>query len=195
MANPVLSKQFFADNEKVTVGDHTYGQPLVIGRGFVRIGRYCSMAEGVRLYPLGDHHTEWVTTYPFHQIDYWQVKKAYPPGTKRGHNIIIGNDVWIGKDAVVMHGVTIGDGVVIGSQAVVAKDIRPYAVVVGNPAEEIKRRFDDETIEALLEIRWWDWADEIVKENIGLLLDSPDLEELWKVADSLSVDAQEAVTH
>ena len=81
-------------------------------------------------------------------------------------DIIIGNDVWIGYEAVILAGVTIGDGAVIGSRAVVTKDVPPYTIVGGVPAKTIRRRFDEDTIRELLRLRWWDWPEEMIKENI-----------------------------
>ena len=81
-------------------------------------------------------------------------------------DIIIGNDVWIGYEAVILAGVTIGDGAIIGSRAVVTKDVPPYTIVGGVPARPIRRRFDDETVEALLHLRWWDWDEEKIRRNL-----------------------------
>ena len=82
-------------------------------------------------------------------------------------DIVIGNDVWIGYEAVVMAGVTIGDGAVIGARAVVTRDVSPYTIVGGVPAKEIRKRFPDETIGKLLKLRWWDWPEEKIKRYIG----------------------------
>ena len=79
---------------------------------------------------------------------------------------VIGNDVWIGYEAVILSGVTVGDGAVIGARAVVTKDVPPYTVVGGVPAKEIKKRFDEKTVEALLNLRWWDWEKEKIRRNI-----------------------------
>ena len=81
-------------------------------------------------------------------------------------DIVIGNDVWIGYEAVILAGVTIGDGAVIGSRAVVTKDVPPYTIVGGVPAKTIRRRFDKDTVEELLRLRWWDWPEEMIRENI-----------------------------
>ena len=81
-------------------------------------------------------------------------------------DIVIGNDVWIGYEAVILAGVTIGDGAVIGSRAVVTKDVLPYTIVGGVPAKTIRRRFDEDTVEELLGLRWWDWPEEVIRENI-----------------------------
>lgn len=84
--------------------------------------------------------------------------------------MVIGNDVWIGVNACVLSGVRIGDGAVVGACSVVTRDVPPYAIVAGNPARLVRKRFDDETIEELLKIKWWDWDIERIKENLPLLL-------------------------
>jgi carbonic anhydrase/acetyltransferase-like protein (isoleucine patch superfamily) len=101
---------------------------------------------------------------------------AHEDGFTHGRgDIVVGSDTWVTNGVTVMSGVTIGDGAVVGTKAVVAKDVRPYAVVVGNPAREIRRRFSDEQVDALLRIRWWDWPTEKVKEHVELLT-SPDVD-------------------
>lgn len=82
-------------------------------------------------------------------------------------DIVIGNDVWIGYEAVIMAGVTIGDGAIIGTRAVVTKDVPPYTIVGGVPAKPIRNRFSSEVISSLLEIRWWDWTNERIRRNIS----------------------------
>jgi serine acetyltransferase len=88
-------------------------------------------------------------------------------------DVVIGNDVWLGAGCTVMSGVTISDGAVVGAHAVVDRDVRPYAVVVGNRAREVRRRFDDRTVDRLLELKWWDWNDERVVNSINLLSSPP----------------------
>ena len=84
-------------------------------------------------------------------------------------DIIIGNDVWIGYEAVILSGITIGDGAIIGTRAVVTKDIPPYTIVGGVPAKPIRKRFDDVTIARLLELKWWDWSEERIKANLEII--------------------------
>jgi len=169
-----MTSDRFKDKDSVVVGEHTYGNPTVIGRGKVTIGKYCSIATGVTLLALGDHHIEWVTAYPFHTIDRWKVDKEYPRGTKRSYDITIGNDVWIGFGATLLHGAVVGDGAVIGASTVVGGNVLPYSIVTGNPAKKLRWRFDSKTTDSLLRIAWWDWPDEKVKENIPLLLAAPE---------------------
>jgi chloramphenicol O-acetyltransferase type B len=113
------------------------------------------------------HRTDWISTFPFHfQANIF--KNSKNPYKKSG-NTVIGHDVWIGSEAMIMAGVTIGSGAVIASRAVVTKDVEAYAVVGGNPAQLIKYRFSAEEIEKLLKLKWWDWSEEKVKENIKVL--------------------------
>ena len=157
---------------KFSIGDYTFGQPHVLTWGEkskLNIGKFCSIAEGVIIILGGEHNKNWITTYPF-----WTALKEffdYPTnysGTKG--DVTIGNDVWIGIDSLILSGVTIGDGAVIGARAVVSKDVEPYAIVAGNPIHTIGKRFDQETINQLLTIKWWDWDIKRIKENMPLLL-------------------------
>jgi virginiamycin A acetyltransferase len=148
------------------------------------IGKFCSIAAGVKfIMNSANHRAEAVTTYPFPifengwdqvipEAEYWE---------QRG-DIIVGNDVWIGFEAVIMPGVNIGDGAIIGTRAVVTKDVPPYTIVGGVPAKKIRKRFSEEAIDKLLTIKWWNWDIEIITESIPLLL-SNDIEQLEKVAE------------
>ncbi len=135
------------------------------------IGRFCSIACGAKFIMNGaNHRLDALTTYPFPVLakawnDTTPVTEAW---TNKG-DITIGNDVWIGFEAVVLAGVHIGDGAVVGARAVVTKDVPPYAIVGGVPAKIIRKRFDDATIERLLEIRWWDWPAARIAENLDAL--------------------------
>jgi len=155
------------------IGKHTYGEPLILHWGEnskLTIGNFCSIADNVKIFLGGNHRIDWVTTYPFNALsDIWDNAKDIVghPATKG--NVIIGNDVWIGYGATILSGVTISDGAVIGAEAVVTKDVSPYAIVVGNPAREIKKRFSDENIKKLLKIKWWDWEDSEISKKIHLL--------------------------
>jgi acetyltransferase-like isoleucine patch superfamily enzyme len=160
---------------KYSIGRYSYGVPAprIIEDEFnpqatVKIGSFCSIAENVTILLGKGHRTDWVTTYPFNLVlkDFKEMKGN--PIT-RG-DVIIGNDVWIGRNAFIRDGVTIGDGAVIGAYSVVTKNVEPYAIVAGNPARVIRKRFDQETIDNLLKIRWWDWDIERIKENMPFLL-------------------------
>jgi hypothetical protein len=133
----------------------------------VVIGSFCAIAHEVEFMPGGGHHyPKRVTTFSPEQID--PDRYVYEPGEAKG-DIVVGHDVWIGYGAMVLSGVRIGNGAVIGARAVVASDVRPYAIVAGNPAQEVGRRFSDEQIEALERIRWWDWPLEKIKASLPLL--------------------------
>jgi acetyltransferase-like isoleucine patch superfamily enzyme len=124
----------------------------------VRIGRYCSINETVTLVPGSEHPLDAVTTCYF----YWMMGEGEPePSISRGP-IMIGSDVWIGRDALVMSGVTISHGAAVASRAVVTKDVAPYEIVGGVPARHIGWRFDEQTREELLKIAWWAWPVEKV---------------------------------
>jgi acetyltransferase-like isoleucine patch superfamily enzyme len=170
---------FMAQNERYSgyqIGLGTYGRPEIFyydAGATLKIGNYCSIAPGVKILLGGEHHVEYVTTYPFSlSLNEAKNLSGYPYG--KG-NVIIGNDVWIGQDAMILSGVRIGDGAVIGARCVARRDVAPYSVVAGDPARHIKFRFSQEAIDALLEIAWWDWpASEI--EKAWPLLQSPDVD-------------------
>jgi len=152
----------------VTVGRETHG---VSEQNFynctaespVEIGAFCSIAPGVLFLCQGDHPTNTASTFPF-QSRTFRTKSNLEYLTSKGP-IVVGNDVWIGSRAIVLSGVTIGHGAVIAAGSVVIKDVEPYTLVGGNPAKPIKRRFSDETVAALLEIRWWDWPIAQIKKE------------------------------
>jgi len=158
--------------KKYQIGEWTYADDLEVldwGEGaMLQIGKYCSIAVGVKIFLGGEHRTDWVTTFPFNC--FWDSAKQIKGHPRTKGNVTIGNDVWIGRDAMIMSGVTIGDGAVIGAGSVVAKDVRPYGIVVGNPANELKRRFSDEVVAKLNEIRWWDWERARIENALPLLL-------------------------
>lgn len=133
------------------------------------IGRFCSIACGAKfLFNSANHKMSSLSTYPFPLFfEEWglDIKNVADSWDNKG-DIIIGNDVWIGFEAVIMAGVTIGDGAVIGSRALVTKDVEPYTIVGGIPAKPIRKRFLESTAEALLELKWWDWPKERIRQNI-----------------------------
>ena len=159
---------------KYSIGRYSFGEPTVLNWGektTLKIGNYCSIATGVTILLGGEHKTDWVTTFPFwialEEFNKLQIFRQIA-GTKG--DVVIGNDVWIGTNATILSGVNIGDGAVIGACSVVTKDVPPYSIVAGNPAKEIAQRFDKETIDKLLKIRWWDWDIQRIKDNMSLLL-------------------------
>ena len=166
----------------VSVGRGTYGAELMQVHNYrardghwlgdkLRIGSFCSIAPS-EVFLGRYHHMEWVSQYPFRSI--WNLDDQDADGWGKG-DISIGNDVWIGSGAVLLSGVAIGDGAVVGAHAVVTRDVRPYAVVVGNPAREVRRRFDDSVVEHLLHIQWWEWSDEKIRASLMILMGPPDL--------------------
>lgn len=155
------------------IGKGTYGNPHLYdwGEGAVlQIGAYCSFAGGVKIFLGGEHRVDWITTYPFSGL--WDSAKKIEGHPSTKGDIVIGNDVWIGTDAVIMSGVSIGDGAVIGARAVVTKDVPPYAVAVGNPASSVKKRFSEEQIKALLQIKWWDWEESRIEKALPMILNN-----------------------
>ena len=132
----------------------------------LKIGKFCSIACGAKfLFTSANHALGSLSTYPFPiffeewGLDAKDIRQAWD---KRG-DIVIGNDVWIGFEAVILSGVTVGDGAIIGSRAVVTKDVPPYTIVGGAPARPIRRRFEDAVIEKLEALRWWDWDEEAIR--------------------------------
>ena len=127
----------------------------------LKIGKYCSIACGTKfLCSIAHHSKRSLAYYPFPIApDYWDLSPEDLDWVDKGPTVV-GNDVWFGYDCVIMPGVHIGDGAAIGTRAVVTKDVPPYTVVAGNPARPIKKRFDDKTIAALTELKWWDLPEE-----------------------------------
>lgn len=136
------------------------------------IGRFCSVACGAKfLFTSGNHSMRSLSNYTFPIFfDEWDLDAKNIRGAwdNKG-DIVIGNDVWIGYEAVILSGVKIGDGAVIGARAVVTKDVPPYTVVGGVPAKTIRKRFDDATVEKLLALRWWGWDKEKIKRSISAI--------------------------
>lgn len=152
------------------IGPHTYGTPSVKNphpAANLSIGDYCSIANNVKIYLGGIHRTDWVTSYPF--PSFFSEASGIKDSCLTKGDVLIGNDVWLCANAVILSGVTIGDGAVVANSAVVTKDVPPYAVVAGNPAKVIKTRFDEPTIQWLLTVKWWSWSEDEVKRAIPLL--------------------------
>lgn len=136
------------------------------------IGKFCSIACGAKfIFTSANHTLKSLSTYPFPiffeewGFDSVNITEAWD---KKG-DIVIGNDVWIGYETVILSGVTVGDGAIIGTRAVVTKDVPPYTIVGGIPARCIRRRFDEETVTKLRELKWWEWSDEKIKENLSAI--------------------------
>ena len=145
----------------------------------VKIGKFCSVACGAKfLFTSGNHSLRSLSTYTFPIFyEQWGLdpKNIRDAWDNKG-DIVIGNDVWIGYEAVILSGVTVGDGAIIGTRAVVTKDVPPYTIVGGVPARPIRRRFDPQTIARLEELRWWDWEEERIARNLSAIQSGrPDL--------------------
>ena len=143
-----------------------------VNRDKLIIGKFCSIACGAKfMFNSANHTLSSLSTYPFPiffeewGLDVKEVAKAWD---NKG-DIVVGNDVWIGYEAVILAGVTIGDGAVIGARSVVTKDVPPYTIAGGVPAKTIRKRFNEETIDTLLELRWWDWPRERIAWNIAAI--------------------------
>jgi chloramphenicol O-acetyltransferase type B len=148
------------------------------------VGAFCSIGSGAAFIMCGNqgHRNDWASTFPFAYYPdtpaFAGAADAYLPAG----DTIIGNDVWIGSEAIIMPGITIGHGAVIGTRALVTKDVEPYTIIGGNPAKPIRKRFDDAQIAMLLELAWWDWPVERLTEAMPLLTsaDIPGLHAFWR---------------
>lgn len=150
----------------------------------LKIGKFCSIACGAKfIFTSANHKMASLSTYPFPiffaewGLDAKNIRDAWD---NKG-DIVVGSDVWIGYEAVILSGVHIGDGAIIGARAVVTKDVAPYTIVGGVPAKPIRRRFDDETIEKLESLRWWDWDAEKIRACIPAI-QSGDIAALEEIA-------------
>lgn len=158
-----------------TIGRGTYGDLQVSSWGegaSLSIGAYTSIASGVRVFLGGEHRTEWTSTYPFNVL--WASAQQYTGHPKTKGNVDIGNDVWIGTEALILSGVTVGNGAVIAARSVVSRDVPPYAIVAGNPARVVKYRFDAPVIARLLVLQWWNWDEARIEKAMAHIL-SPDV--------------------
>ena len=181
----------------IIVGDYTYYDDALAPTEFEKnnvlfnypefgdkliIGKFCSIASGTKfIMGSANHRLGSVTTYPFNVFGgSWQENTPdHMSQLPFKGDIVIGNDVWIGRESIIMPGVKIGDGAIIAACSVVTKDVEPYSVVGGNPARFIKKRFNDELIELLLEFKWWDLPPEKLVTVLPLLCDF-DLEKITK---------------
>ena len=159
---------------QIEVGDYTYGLRRDCFFSYhpndrVVIGKFCGIAQGVR-FIFGEHEMDRVSTYPFDARCFED--GAHVDSESKG-DILIGNDVWVGANAIILSGVTIGDGAVIAAGAVVNKDVAPYSVVGGVPAKHIKYRLKEDQVRGMLEIKWWDWPLDKIKDNRKLFYGDP----------------------
>ena len=175
-------------NPNIIVGDYTMYNDFVNGpRAFEKnnvlyqypinrdrliIGKFCSIACGAKfIFNSANHTLSSLSTYPFPIFfEEWNLKREdVASAWDNKGDIVIGNDVWIGYEAVIMAGVTIGDGAIVGTRALVTKDVPPYTIIGGTPAKPIRKRFDDQTIAYLQKIKWWDWTNEKIAENLAAI--------------------------
>jgi len=174
-----------AQYPQYNMGRGTYGDLRVRSWGegsTLTMGAFCSVAHGVQILLGGEHRPDWVTTYPFSVL--WENGRHLPGHPASKGDVVIGNDVWIGAEAMILSGVTIGDGAVIGARSVVTKDVPPYAIVGGNPARLIRLRFDQTTIARLQNLQWWTWDDARIERFLPLLL-SDSVEAFLREAESI----------
>ena len=169
-------------NPNIIIGDYTYYDDPEDSENFERnvlyhfpfvgdkliIGKFCALSRGVKFIMNGaNHKMSGFSTFPFEIFgeDWQRVMSPVGEYPYKG-DTVIGNDVWIGYEAVIMPGVNIGDGVIVAAQSVVTKDIPPYTIVGGNPASAIRQRFPDKVVQVLLEIAWWNWDIERITANL-----------------------------
>ena len=157
---------YIADSEFESHVTHLYewnGDRLVIGK-------FCQIAAGVEFVMNGaNHQMNAVSTFPFYTLEGWDMDAPSPEDMPLKGDTVIGNDVWIGQNAVILPGVHVGDGAIIGANSVVGSDVGPYTIVAGNPAKALRKRFDDELVDLLLAFRWWDREIEEINALIPIL--------------------------
>lgn len=196
-------------NPNIIVGDYSYYSGYYHGHPFddcawylardrsdvdkLIIGKFCSIGSGAAFLMGGNqgHRKEWASTFPFafltHDSTFAKAQNSYRPAG----DTVIGNDVWIGAEAMIMPGVRVGDGSVIGARAVVTKNIEPYSIVVGG-GEVVRKRFSDQQISMLMEMKWWDWPQELLAESMPLMT-SNDIVSLYRFWEKRKVANQESV--
>jgi chloramphenicol O-acetyltransferase type B len=179
-----LDKQ--ATNPNILVGRFSYYSGYYHGHSFdecaryllpdegvdrLLIGSFCSIGSGATFIMAGNqgHRHDWISSFPFYWMPDVPAFSSAKNGFQPAGDTVIGNDVWIGSEAVVMPGITIGDGAVIGTRAVVTRDVAPYSIVGGHPAKEIRKRFAEDLVDLLLELRWWEWSEDQLNAAMPLL--------------------------
>lgn len=157
---------YIADSEFESHVTHHYewnGDKLIIGK-------FCQIASGVEFVMNGaNHQMNAVSTFPFYTLEGWNMKSPAVSDLPLKGDTVVGNDVWIGQNAVILPGAHIGDGAIIGANSVVGGEVAPYTIVIGNPARELRKRFDDELIDLMLKFRWWDKSIEEIDALIPIL--------------------------
>lgn len=157
---------YIADSEFESHVTHLYswnGDKLIIGK-------FCQIAAGVEFVMNGaNHQMNAISTFPFYTLEGWEMEPPAISDLPLKGDTVIGNDVWIGQNAVILPGVHIGDGAIIGANSVVGSDVAPYTIMIGNPAKPLRKRFDDELIDLLESFCWWDKSIEEINTLIPLL--------------------------
>lgn len=180
--NELLKDEF---KHMISIGDYTYGEIPNIrywgGEYRLHIGKFCSIADNLKIFLGGNHQIYSITTYPlqliFGEFNNGEIKKK-----QRKKNFVnIGNDIWIGSNVTILSGVTLGDGCIIGAGTLVSKDVPSYSIFCGNPGRVVKYRFDQEIIKMLLEIQWWDWDIKIINNHLKQLTSEPTIELIEKL--------------
>lgn len=187
-------------NERILVGDYTYYDDPENSEDFERnvlyhfpfigdrliIGKFCAIGRGARFIMNGaNHKLTGVSTYPFFIFgNGWEKVSPGSDDLRSKGDTVIENDVWLGYEALLMPGVRVGNGAIVASRSVVTKDVPPYSIVGGNPAQLIKMRFDEATVDALNDLAWWDWPIEIITENLPHIVDA-NLEALLEIRKTL----------
>ncbi|WP_185217100.1 type B chloramphenicol O-acetyltransferase [Sphingobacterium mizutaii] len=174
-------------NPNITAGKYSYYSGYYHGHSFddcarylfpdrddvdkLIIGSFCSIGSGVSFIMAGNqgHRHNWISSFPFYYMPEIEAFHKANNGFENAGDTVVGNDVWIGSEAMIMSGVKIGEGAVIGSRSLVTKDVAPYTIVGGNPAKVIKPRFNEGQIKMLLEIKWWDWNEQKLSEAIPII--------------------------
>lgn len=178
-------------NPNIIVGDFTYFSDIDFEKHVLHhyefngdrliIGKFCQIASGVRFIMNGaNHQLNSASTFPFYIMEGWNETPPVAEDLPNKGDTNVGNDVWIGYDAVIMAGVTIGDGAVVGTRTVVIKDVEPYSIVGGVPAKEIRKRFAPDVIERIRALQWWNWQEEKIRKTISMI-QSGDIEALEKI--------------
>ena len=173
VGNYTIYNDFVADPLLFEKNNVLYHYP--IHRERLIIGKFCSIACGTKfLFNCANHTLKSLSTYTFPLFyEEWELEKSnITTAWDNKGDIVIGNDVWIGYEAVIMAGVHIGDGAIIAARAVVTKDVPPYTIVGGTPAKEIRKRFDAEVIEQLLILKWWDWSTDKIHQCLPYIAES-----------------------
>ena len=177
-------RRFKKKYPQYSIGRGSYGVPEVYDwheGSTLKIGSFCSISAYVQIFLGGEHRSDWVTTSPLSLMFENDIIEDH---CRSKGDVIIGNDVWICANTIVLSGVTIGDGAVIANGSIVTRDVEPYSIVAGNPAKVIKYRFSPEVIEQLLSICWWDWPETLIRKHMTSL-QSGEIENFIQLAEQI----------